>query len=160
MKRFFTILAVLTVISGGLTMTQSADAKGPTNRAVHAPAAHAVTHVAPAVRHEAPAIRHEVHQAAVRHEIERFRHRDYHGWTRTYWNPRFSCNWFLCPEDNLWYYWYAPLSEYLPTSCIDEYPPTAAAPAYQTTPGLIDLRAGINTPVGSIGLNVPLPIRS
>jgi hypothetical protein len=54
-------------------------------------------------------------------------HRGYNGWSSRCWLPGYRTYGYYCGSDNLWYYWYAPLNEYLPITYLSAYPPTPVA---------------------------------
>ncbi len=66
----------------------------------------------------------EVHGSYYGHGGYRSLHRDYRGWRGSYWNNRYGCRYYFCPEASCYYYWYAPSACYLPVSQIDTYPPS------------------------------------
>jgi hypothetical protein len=66
--------------------------------------------------------------------------RGYLGWIRYCYFPQYRCYGFYCATG--WYYWYAPLNNYLPIQYMAQYPPTPLAvnggPLVGTTPGAAD----------------------
>ena len=50
--------------------------------------------------------------------------RSYRGWSRTYYCPRYRCNFYFDVSCNGWFYYYAPQQTYLPVSQISTCPPT------------------------------------
>jgi hypothetical protein len=68
-----------------------------------------------------------------------FHVRGYGGWGSRCWFPSYRSYGYYCDTDQLWYYWYAPLNEYLPITYMSIYPPTqVVAPVgiVSVTPGL------------------------
>ncbi len=54
---------------------------------------------------------------------------DYRGWVSHCWFPSYGCYGYYCGTDQAWYYWYAPLNQYLPINYMLDYPPTPAGAA-------------------------------
>jgi hypothetical protein len=77
---------------------------------------HVVAHAPVAVHAHAPLV---VHNHPVHFHV-----RGYHGWASRCWFPGYGCYGYYCGVDQAWYYWYAPLNEYLPISEMSIYPPT------------------------------------
>jgi hypothetical protein len=50
--------------------------------------------------------------------------REYCGWSGSYFNAAYRCQWYFCPQARCYYYWYAPGACYLPVAQIGIYPPT------------------------------------
>jgi hypothetical protein len=79
--------------------------------------------------------------------------RGYRGWVSRCWFPSYGSYGYYCGADQLWYYWYAPLNEYLPISYMSVYPPTpGAAPVgvMQVAPGMPALPPGASFVPGPI----------
>jgi hypothetical protein len=71
-------------------------------------------------------------------------HRDYRGWSRFCWMPRFRCYGYYCPQSRGWFYLYERGNCFLPVSCLNTYAPTpvAAPPATLPMGGDIPLPEG------------------
>jgi hypothetical protein len=54
----------------------------------------------------------------------RYYNRGYHGWSARCWFPSYRTYGYYSGGE--WFYWYAPLNEYLPTTYMSIYPPTVA----------------------------------
>jgi hypothetical protein len=83
-----------------------------------------------------------------------FHVRGYGGWVSRCWFPGYRCYGYYCGADQAWYYWYAPLNEYLPISYMSIYPPTpfgvAPVGVVAVTPGLPALPPGATFVPGPI----------
>jgi hypothetical protein len=66
---------------------------------------------------------HGGNHGATKGGASRYRSRDYRGWTRYCWFPRYGCYGYYSPDDDAWYYWYGPDNRYRPVSDMDSYPP-------------------------------------
>ena len=80
--------------------------------------------------------------------------RGYRGWASRCWFGNYRCYGYYCGEDQLWYYWYAPLNEYLPIAYLSIYPPTPLGGVpigvVPVTPGLpVALPMSIALPPGA-----------
>ena len=137
MKRFIlTTLAAMAVgFAAMLCSTAEVDA------APHKGGGHVVIHGHGPVVVHGPAAHHQFHK------------RGYHGWVSRCWFPSFGCYGYYCGTEQIWYYWYAPLNEYLPITYMSMYPPTAGvAPVsvVQVAPGMPALPPGASFVPGPI----------
>ncbi len=135
MKRFI-LTTVAVAIAAVMSDTTNLDA------APHKGSGHVVAHAhAPLVVHG-----HPIHAS--------FHVRGYGGWVSRCWFPGYRCYGYYCGEDQAWYYWYAPLNEYLPISYMSAYPPTPVGVApigvIPVTPGLPALPPGTTFVPGPI----------
>jgi hypothetical protein len=134
MKRFI-LTSVALVFALVLGSTANLDA------APHKGSGHVVTHAhAPSVVHGHPA-------------HVQFHVRGYRGWVSRCWFPSYGCYGYYCGAEQLWYYWYAPLNEYLPISYMSVYPPTqglAPVGMVQAAPGMPSLPPGASFVPGPI----------
>jgi hypothetical protein len=80
-----------------------------------------------------------VHNQSI-HGPVHFHVRGYRGWVSRCWFPGYRCYGYYCGEDQAWYYWYAPLNEYLPISYMSIYPPT---PGGVAPVGVVPVAAGM-----------------
>ena len=142
MKRFILTTVALVAIAAMLGSTNSVDA------APHRVAGHAVTHGHVTV--------HAHHDLVVRgHSVHVPVHvRGYAGWSSRCWFPGYRTYGYYCGADQAWYYWYAPLNEYLPVAYMSIYPPTPVGYApvgmVPVTPGLPALPSGATFVPGPI----------
>jgi hypothetical protein len=137
MKRFI-LIAVAVAFAAVLSGTTNLDAAphrsvGHVAAHVHvAPAAHVAAHV-----HVAPAAHVAVHTPLAVHSHAtlvvhgRSVHvpvhvRGYNGWGWRCWFPGYRTYGYYSGADQAWYYWYAPLNQYLPITYMSIYPPTPA----------------------------------
>ncbi len=139
MKRFImTTLAVAFAAVLGFTTTNL-------EAAPHKGGGHVAAHAHVAVHAHAP-LGHPAHAS--------FHVRGYRGWTSRCWFPSYSSYGYYCAADQLWYYWYAPLNEYLPISYMSTYPPTqfgvAPVGVVPVTPGMPALPPGATFVPGPI----------
>ena len=111
MKRFIltSVALAFAVVLGSTTNLEAAPHKGGGHVASHG-------HVAA----------HTGHASFVAHRPVNFtfRARGYRGWASRCWFPSYRCYGYYCGADQLWYYWYAPLNQYLPITYMSVYPPT------------------------------------
>ena len=145
MKRFIltNVAAVLVAVFGCITNVDAAPHKGGSHVVVHAHAS-VVVHPHPA---HAPVVVHG------RPAHVQFHVRGYRGWVSRCWFSSYGCYGYYCGTDQLWYYWYAPLNEYLPISYMSVYPPTqGVAPigVVQVAPGMPALPPGASFVPGPI----------
>lgn len=83
-------------------------------------------------------------------DYRRYHDSHYRGWTRRFYHERWKSNFYYCPTDACWYYWYAPKAVYYPTSMLSEYPPVAC----KTEP-VVDVKVRVAT--GGDVPNLPTP---
>jgi hypothetical protein len=107
---------------------------------------HAVTHAHVAVHAHAPLVVHG-HPA-------HFHVHGYGGWVSRCWFPSYGCYGYYSGAEQVWYYWYAPLNEYLPISYMSIYPPTPVGVApvgvVAVVPGMPALPSGATFVPGPI----------
>jgi hypothetical protein len=72
-----------------------------------------------------------------------------------YVNAPFRVAGYYCPVDSLWYYWYAPMNQYLPVTYMADYPPTQFAPPVGFAPNPV-LPQGIAPPSGATLIPGPI----
>jgi hypothetical protein len=139
MTRFILTVAAVAfaAVLGSTTNLYATSHHGGGHVAVHA---HVVAHPA-----------HIVHRPVGNY---RFHERGYRGWVSRCWFGSYGCYGYYCGADQLWYYWYAPFNEYLPTSYMSVYPPTQCGVApvnvVQVTPGMPALPPGATQVPGPI----------
>ena len=138
MKRFILGLGSMAVLCGAMSSPLLAAGHGgghgshSSGHVTHS-VSHAVTHSSGHTVVHSGAIVHGGVHVGVSGSFHGFHHgfggyllRDYRGWGNSYWNARYRCQWYYCPEASCYYYWYAPWACYLPVSQIALYPPTVA----------------------------------
>lgn len=118
MKRFIPTAAALMTIAAMLGNTTNLDA------APHKGGGH--PHVVP---HAHAALVVHGHSLHVPVHV-----RGYRGWVSRCWFPTYNCYGYYCGADQMWYYWYAPLEEYLPITYMSIYLPTQMAPPVTLVP--------------------------
>jgi hypothetical protein len=133
MKRFIltTVAVAFAAVLGCTTNLDAAPHRGGGHVAAHA---HVAAHTHVAVHAHAPLV---VHGHSVHVPVHV---RGYGGWVSRCWFPGYRTYGYYCGTDQVWYYWYAPLDEYLPISYMSIYPPTPVGVApvgvVPVTPGL------------------------
>ena len=151
MKRFIltTVAVAFAAVLGCTTNLDAAPPRGHTTTHVRvATHAHVVTHAHVAI--------HAHHTLVVRgHSVSVPVHvRGYGGWVSRCWFPGYRTYGYYCGTDQAWYYWYAPMNEYLPISYMSIYPPTPVGIApvgmVPVTPGLPALPSGASFVPGPI----------
>jgi hypothetical protein len=58
------------------------------------------------------------HSVNVRYHV-----RGYNGWSARCWFPAYRTYGYYCGSEQVWYYWYAPMNCYLPTTYLSVYTP-------------------------------------
>ena len=151
MKRFIltSVAVAFAAVLGCTTDLDAAPPRGGSHIAVHG-------HVAPHPRVTV----HAHHTLVVRgHSVHVPVHvRGYGGWVSRCWFPGYRTYGYYCGTDLTWYYWYAPLNEYLPITYMSIYPPT---PVGVAPVGMIPVAPGmpVNSPALPSGATfVPGPI--
>lgn len=147
MKRFIltTVAVAFAAVLGFTTNLDAAPHRGGGHVATHA---HIAVHGHVAV--------HAHHALVVHgHSVNVPVHvRGYRGWVSRCWFPGYHTYGYYCGTDQVWYYWYAPLNEYLPISYMATYPPTPVGVApvgvVPVTPGLPALPPGATFVPGPI----------
>ncbi len=144
MKRFIltNVAVVFALVLGWTNNVDAAPHKGGSHTVVHA---HAPVVHGPAIH--TPVVVHG-HPAHVPFHV-----RGYRGWVSRCWFPGYGCYGYYCGTDQVWYYWYAPLNEYLPITYLSVYPPTpGVAPVgfAPVAPGMPALPAGASFVPGPI----------
>jgi hypothetical protein len=152
MKRFImTIVAVAGLSVLGSATVEAAPGKGAPH-GYRSGSTH-INHVGPVhVANVAPArINHATHTNLLvhgRYLNVPFRVAGYRNWSYRCWFPSYRSYGYYSPVDSLWYYWYAPLNQYLPVTYMSLYPPTQYAPPVGFAPNPV-MPQGIVPPSGA-----------
>ena len=91
--------------------------RAPAHGVARAPVAH--SHVA---SHAHVAVHAHAHAPLVHPAHVRYHVRGYRGWAWRCWFPGYRTYGYYCGDEQCWYYWYAPLNEYLPVSLHGDLP--------------------------------------
>jgi hypothetical protein len=150
MKRFILTTAAV-AFAAVLSCTANLDA-APHKSVGHVAPAHVAGHAHVAVRSHATLVVHG-HSMHVPVHV-----RGYSGWTSRCWLPNYRTYGYYCGADQLWYYWYAPLNQYLPITYMSIYPPTPLGVAPVTTGIPVTMPMSPALPPGAI--IVPGPINA
>ena len=177
MKRFILSLGSLAVLFGAMSSPLLAAGHGGGHSSGHSGSGHAVAHsTSHSAVHTGHTVAHSTGHAAIHtvahssavihggahvgagnfhglhHGFGGYLLRDYRGWGNSYWNARYRCQWYYCPEASCYYYWYAPWACYLSVSQIALYPPTVTV----VNNNIVNASPGIGTP-GMPNTPMPLP---
>ena len=112
MKSFILTLTVIAATTGLVMFAgQTAEA---------APHGHAHGHANHSHAHHGHG--HTAHFHGRSHHFSHYYGRGYNNWSRTTWNSRYGCNFYM--SDNIWYYYCSPCNGYVPVTYINTYPPS------------------------------------
>jgi hypothetical protein len=145
MKRLILIVVAMAfaAVFGGTTNLDASPPKGSSHGASHTKAAgpaHVAVHGRVAVHANATDHAHRTLLVYGRSVHVPVHGRGYGGWASRCWLPSYRTYGYYSGAEQVWYYWYAPLNEYLPITYMSVYPPTpmGVAPVglSPVTPGL------------------------
>ncbi|HEX3314584.1 MAG TPA: hypothetical protein VHR72_06805 [Gemmataceae bacterium] len=79
--------------------------------------------------------------------------RNYRGWSKFCWFPRYQCYGYYSASQRMWFYYYEPFARFLPTRYLSTYPPTTVGNGPVTTAGAA--APGATAPAGAASAALP-----